>query len=64
MDTQGRAIFFDIENITLGNIYLQSGTDGQSRGQREQYSSETIPQLLVNTRDAGMYKISRSQDVP
>ena len=33
MDTSGRAIFFDVSSCTLGNIYLQSGTDGTSRGQ-------------------------------
>ena len=53
MDTQGRAIFFDISNVTFGNIYLQSGTDGNSRGQREQYCSEVLPQLLVNSQDSG-----------
>ena len=36
MDTRGRAIIFDISNFTTGNVYLQSGTDGNSRGQREQ----------------------------
>ena len=51
MDTLGRALLFDIENITLGNLYLQSGTDGQSRSQREQYYSEILPQLLINCKD-------------
>ena len=53
MDTSGRAIFFDVSSCTLGNIYLQSGTDGTSRGQREQYSSEVLPQLLVNSQECG-----------
>ena len=55
MDTGGRAIFFDIENLTFGNVYLQSGTDGNSRGSREQYCSETIPQLLVNCKENGCW---------
>ena len=38
-DTLGRGIFFNIEDITLGNVYLQSGTDGVSRGAREKYCS-------------------------
>ena len=37
MDTTGRAIFFNIENLSLGNVYLQSGTDGISRGARESF---------------------------
>ena len=55
MDTCGRAIFFDIENSTLGNVYLQSGTDGNSRGSREQYCAETIPELLVNCKESGCW---------
>ena len=51
MDTSGRAIFFDVSRCTLGYIYLQSGTDGTSRGQREQYCSEVLPQLLVNSQE-------------
>jgi exonuclease III len=48
MDTQGRAIFFTIEKMTFGNLYLHSGTDAQSRGNREQFISETVPQLMTN----------------
>jgi exonuclease III len=47
-------IVFDISNITFGNIYLQSGTDGLSKGQRENYISETLPQLLLNRKDSGV----------
>ena len=54
LDTQGRGIFYNIENLTIGNVYLHSGTDGNSRGAREQYCSETIPQLLVNCKDSGL----------
>ena len=55
MDTIGRAIFFDIENTTLGNVYLHSGTDSMSRGGREQFCSENIPQLLVNCKENGCW---------
>ena len=48
MDTEGRAIRFNIDQLTLGNIYLHSGTDSQSRESRENFCSETIPQLLHN----------------
>ena len=53
-DTLGRSIFFNIEDITLGNVYLQSGTDGISRGARESYCSETLPQLLTNRKPNGV----------
>ena len=54
MDTEGRAIFFNIEDFTIGNIYLPSGTDGVSRRARENYCSEILPQLLVNRRATGL----------
>ena len=53
MDTKGRAIIFDISGLTLGNIYLHSGTDALSRGGRENFCAETIPQLLVNCKEMG-----------
>ena len=53
MDTEGRAIIFSIDKLTLGNIYLQSGTDAISRGKRETYCSEIIPQLLLNCQESG-----------
>ena len=53
MDTQGRAIFFTIEKMTFGNLYLHSGTDAQSRGNREHFCSESVPQLLVNCQELG-----------
>ena len=54
MDTSGRAIFFNIENLTLGNVYFQSGTDNISRVAREKVSAETIPQLLLNHKVRGI----------
>ena len=53
LDSSGRAIIFNIGQITLGNLYLPSGTDGLSRSSREHYFSETIPQLLLNRLDTG-----------
>ena len=47
-DTHGRIIIFDIGDLTLGNVYLEAGTDGPSRSGRENYLGETIPQMLVN----------------
>ena len=54
MDTKGRAIVFNIGPLSLGNLYLPSGTDGASRAQRENYFAETIPQLLLNRLGAGL----------
>ena len=53
MDTKGRALFFNVDEMLLGNVYLPSGTDGISRTERETYCSETIPQLLMNRKSSG-----------
>ena len=53
LDSNGRAIIFNIGQITLANLYLPSGTDAMSRSSREQYFSETIPQLLLNRMESG-----------
>ena len=50
----GRVIIFDIGYMTLGNLYLPSGTDAASRSNRENYFSEIIPQLLVDRQDMGI----------
>ena len=52
-DTAGRAIIFDIGEITFGNFYAQSGTDGLSRASRENFCAETIPSLLTNRKSSG-----------
>ena len=67
MDTEGRAIVFNVGHLTLANLYLPSGTDSVSRSHRENYFSETIPQLLLNRQDCGliggdMNCITRNQD--
>ena len=54
MDTNGRAIKYDFLNLTFGNIYLPSGTDGVARAQRENFISEIIPMFLVNRKDCGI----------
>ena len=52
-DTRGRAIVFDIGNITLANLYLPSGSDAVSKAAREDYFATIIPQLLLNRQDSG-----------
>ena len=50
----GRIILFNIGDITFGNVYLPSGTDGHSRASRESFSSNIIPNLLINSRSDGI----------
>ena len=50
----GRIIIFNIGDITFGNVYLPSGTDGPSRGSRENFCGETIPTLLINSKPNGI----------
>ena len=53
-DSSGRIIMFDIGPLTLANLYLPSGTDSPSRTAREHCAAETLPQLLLNRKDAGL----------
>ena len=53
-DSNGRVIIFEIDNLTLGNVYLPSGTDAAARSDREKYVADTLPQLLLNRRDNGV----------
>ena len=52
-DTAGRGLVFDIGNLTFGNLYGHSGTDGKSRSNRDNFFSETVPQLLTNCKPDG-----------
>ena len=52
-DTKGRVLIFDIAEVTFGNLYLPSGTDGSSRSSRENHFGEIIPQILVNRKNMG-----------
>ncbi len=53
LDTEGRIIVFDIQGVTFCNAYLEAGTDGASKAARENYCSETLPNLLVNRSQVG-----------
>ena len=53
LDTNGRFIFFDVSGVTFGNLYLPSGTDGQTRAKRESYFGEIIPNMMVNCKSIG-----------
>ena len=54
MDTEGRSIVFDIENVTFSNVYFPSGNNLEMRNNRENYASKILPQLLINSKDAGI----------
>ena len=53
MDREGRVIIFEVGGITCGNFYIDSGTDAMSRGKRENYFSEIVPQVMVNHKQHG-----------
>ena len=53
-DTKGRAIVFDIENVTFSNVYLPSGSHQDMKSSRENYSALVLPQLLINAQDTGV----------
>ena len=42
-DTAGRAIVFELGDLTLGNLYGHSGTDAISRASRENFYAEVVP---------------------
>ena len=55
MDQEGRVIVFDVRGgFTCGNFYLHSGSGVIPRRQREYYSTQVIPQLLINHKEVGM----------
>ena len=53
-DTEGRALVFDIANITFGNFYIPSGNEKHMRQKREEYFSKMIPELLVRKKKNGI----------
>ena len=52
-DTGGRVIVFNVGELTLSNIYLNSGTDGRSKAGREKICSEILPNMLLNSKESG-----------
>ena len=52
-DSSGRVIVFDVCDMTMGNVYLPSGTDNIARSKREEYSASVLPKLLLNRLDRG-----------
>ena len=54
LDSYGRIIIFDIDEVTFGNFYIPSGTDNNTRNLREQYFAEIIPNMLINRKQHGL----------
>ena len=54
LHNSGRIIIFNIGDITFGNVYLPSGSDGNVRASRENFCGETIPTLLINSKLNGI----------
>ena len=52
-DTQGRIIIFEISNVTFCNVYLEAGTDSDSKKARESCLGEILPNLLINKSQSG-----------
>ena len=53
VDTLGRVLVFNVENVTFANVYLPCGNEPGMRNLREDYISLIIPQLLINKKDLG-----------
>ena len=51
MDTQGRIITFNSSSSTFVNVYPKSGTDVESRREREQMFTTTLPNMLVHRKE-------------
>ena len=54
MDVDGRIIKFDIGDITIANIYAQSGTDGGARNSRETMFIEKLSDMLLYMKEYGI----------
>ena len=52
-DTEDRAIILYIEDMTIGNLYGHSRTDSSTRSKREVFYGDTLPNLMVNSRNNG-----------
>ena len=52
-DHEGRLISVDVENTSIVNIYLHSGTDQVSKNEREDFISN-IPNILLYKKEAGL----------
>ena len=50
IDSDGRVLIFDLPefNLTIGNTYLQCGSDSKSKRHRDKTLCETVPELLAN----------------
>ena len=54
-DVEGRIMSIDIGSTTILNGYLHCGNDRTMKMNREQAISETIPNLLLNSKENGLF---------
>ena len=52
-DSEGRLISVDVENMSIVNLYLHSGTDQTSRNERENFINN-IPNVLLYKKKIGL----------
>ena len=52
-DSEGRALIFDVSDMTFANLYFHSGTDAIARSGREKICSEVLPNLFINSKETG-----------
>ena len=53
-DSEGRLVSIDIDGMSIVNVYLQSGTDQDSRTEREEYINN-VPNLLLYKKKNGLF---------
>ena len=54
-DTEGRIMSVNVGSTTIFNGYLHCGNDRLMKANREQTIAETIPNMLQNSRDSGLF---------
>ena len=54
-DTEGRIMSINVGSSTIFNGYLHSGNDRVMKGNREHAISETIPNMLQNSCENGLF---------
>ena len=50
----GRVLIFDALGCTFANVYLPSGSDAITRNSREEFCSQTLPNLLFESQNKGI----------
>ena len=54
LDNNGRIISFNINGVSITNVYPNAGSDAINRAARETIFAETIPNMLINRKQSGI----------